>query len=115
MGRLPTSLSFNSNKNLIYVTNTNSNTVSVIDANTNKVIDTVLVEKNPQNVKYVADTNSIYVANYGSSTISVIDANTNKVNKSINLARHDDGPVSIEFDPFKKTIYVQIMVQVIFR
>jgi len=103
--RLPTSISFNSNKNLIYVTNTNSSTISVIDANTNRVIDTILVEKSPQSVKYIADTNSIYVANFLSSTISVIDANTNRINKSINL-KSGDGPVAIEFDPYNKKIYV---------
>jgi YVTN family beta-propeller protein len=104
--RLPTSISFNSNKNLLYVTNTNSNTISVIDANTNRVTDTVLVDKNPQNVKYIPDTNSIYVANYLSNTISVIDANTNRVNKSIMLPTTDKGPVDILFNFYNKGLYV---------
>ena len=104
--RLPTSISFNSNKNLIYVTNTNSSTISVIDANTNRVIDTILVEKSPQSVKYIADTNSIYVANFLSSTISVIDANTNRINKSINLPNTDEGPVALLYNPFNKGLYI---------
>ena len=62
---------------MIYVTNDNDNTVSVIDGKTNSVVNTVHVGKNPDDITVNSNTNMIYVDNVGSNMTSVIDGKTN--------------------------------------
>ena len=73
----------------LFVVNRSNGTVSVIDAVTNKVIDTnpatativdaIKVGSTPQQIAISPDGKTAYVANYGSNTVSIIDTVTNKV------------------------------------
>ena len=64
-------LAVNNPTNMIYASNSNSNTISVIDANNN--IKNVKVGLHPFGIAINANTDKIYVANTGSNTVSVID------------------------------------------
>ena len=61
-----------------YVTNYGANTVSVIDATTDTVIDTVSVS-NPWTAAVLPDASRVYVGNvFDTNTVTVIDATTNQ-------------------------------------
>ena len=79
VGTAPSGTVFNPNNNKVYVTNTISNTVSVIDASTNTLINTIPVDLTPFRIDLIQLTNRMYVTNIDSGTISVIDANTDTV------------------------------------
>ena len=57
---------------VVYVTNSNSNTVSVIDTATNTIIATIPTGSNPRGVLVSPDGNTLYVANFGGGSVSVI-------------------------------------------
>jgi YVTN family beta-propeller protein len=72
---------------MIYVTNVDSNTVSVIDGSTNKVVATIQIG-NPNladdfefasHTAVNPKTDMIYLTNQDVNTINVIDGKTNKV------------------------------------
>jgi len=65
------------------VTNQEDNTISVIDGETNKVINSIDVGEMPRRVVVDAQENIIYVSNQASKDISVIDGVENKVIKTI--------------------------------
>jgi len=84
------------------VANTESNNISVIDAETNKVVSTIGVHRAPFFVDVSSDGKRAYVANSGSANLSVIDLDQRKVIKYIptgngsNLARlTPDGKLAI--------------------
>src|SRR6185312_15527710 len=85
-----------------------SSTISVIDANTNRINKSINLKSGdgPVAIEFDPYNKKIYVANYNSSTISVIDANTNRINKSINLPNTDEGPVALLYNPFNKGLYI---------
>jgi YVTN family beta-propeller protein len=53
--------------NIVYVTNKDDNTVSVIDGKTNNVITDIKVGRDPSAVSVNPSTNIVYVANTGDS------------------------------------------------
>ena len=61
----------NQNTNMIYIVNLD-NTVSVIDGNTNAVVGTINVGKNPAGVAVNPNTNIVYITNQGYDTVSII-------------------------------------------
>ena len=73
VGRLPIRITYASIDNRVFVTNAVSDTVSVIDACTLKVIDTLSTENNPFGITYDSINNRVYVTNQASDTVSVID------------------------------------------
>ena len=79
VGSFPLGISVNPYTNLIYVTNNQSGTVSVIDGDTNSIINTVKVGNGPAGISVNSNTNMIYVANYYSDTVSIIDGKTHVV------------------------------------
>src|SRR2546427_2078332 len=58
----------------VFVTNEKSDNVTVIDAATRKVIQTIPVGKRPRGVAVSPDGRRVYVTNSNSDTLSVIDA-----------------------------------------
>jgi len=63
--------------NVIYVTNVGDNTVSVINGNTNTMVQTIPVGNGPVGVGVNPVTNMVYVSNLSNDTVSVINGNTN--------------------------------------
>ncbi len=88
VGESPIKIDTDINTNRVYVTNYRSGSVSVIDGNTNKVLDNIELGVYPDEIVVNSNTSKIYVANkipierpgYSAiDVISVIDGNTNKV------------------------------------
>ncbi|HEX5457151.1 MAG TPA: fibronectin type III domain-containing protein [Candidatus Nitrosotalea sp.] len=82
VGTRPVGVGVNPNTDMIYVTNHDSNTVSVIDGSTNAVVKTIpigysLVAVNPV-------TNEIYVDD-SDSNVAVIDGSTNNITATIQI------------------------------
>ena len=77
--------------NIIYVTNIGDNTVSVINGNTNTMVQTIPVGYGPVGIGVNPTTNAIYVANFGSNTVSVINGDTNTVVQTIPVGNDPRG------------------------
>ncbi len=73
VGTNPINLVANPVRNEIYVVNTQSGTISVIDAETNRIAATIAVHRLPSFVSVDPTGHRAYVANSGSNTISVLD------------------------------------------
>ena len=69
----PVGIAVNPNTGKVYVANEFSNTVSVIDAETDKVKRTINVGDFPYGIDTNPLNNRVYVTNRGSNTVSVID------------------------------------------
>jgi len=84
----------------VYVVNTASDTVSAINGNTNKVIDTIHVGKEPHGIIANDLVSQLYIANTGSDSVSIVDAKTRKV------ATIPVGKEPHRLDIYKGKIYV---------
>ena len=60
-----------------YVVNYDSGTVSVIDTNSDTIVENVVVDNEPTALEFNFANNNTYVANRGSRTVSVIDGTNN--------------------------------------
>jgi outer membrane autotransporter protein len=86
VGSGPTTAAVRGDESLVYVTNSNSNTVSVINTANNTVVATINVGANPLGVAVSPDGTRAYVTNngLGSNSVSVINTGTNTVVTTIN-------------------------------
>jgi YVTN family beta-propeller protein len=73
VGANPTHLAASPVRNEIYVVNTQSGTISVIDAEANRIAATIPVHRLPSFVSVDSTGHRAYVANSGSNTISILD------------------------------------------
>jgi YVTN family beta-propeller protein len=73
VGTHPTNLAVNPVRNEIYVANTQSGTVSVIDAEANRIAATIPVHRLPSFITVDPTGHRAYVANSGSNTVSIVD------------------------------------------
>ena len=87
----------------MYVAIQDDNSVTVIDTNTNAVIDRIQVGNNPAFLAYDPINLDMYVTNFNSGTVSVIDTTTNTVIATITVG---DSPRGIAYDPINKYMYV---------
>ena len=84
MGSSPHSVAVNPTTDMVYVTNDDNGTVSVIDgAANNKVIHTIKVGSAPEGAEVNPSTNKIYIGDAEGPAVYVIDGKTNKVVKTI--------------------------------
>jgi len=77
VGNLPYWMSLNTKDNLIYVSNRTSASISVIDAKTNKVINTIFGGYTPGASAYDPINNRLYVLVYTANVVQILDCNTN--------------------------------------
>jgi len=75
----PGDMAINSSETRLYVTNGYDNTISVIDTNTNSIIDTVTVGSRPASVAVNPSGTRVYVSSYYDDIVSVIDTSNNGV------------------------------------
>src|SRR6185437_5672149 len=99
----PTSIIINANNERVYVANGGTDTVTVIDANTNKILENIRVGSVPRDIVINNKTNKIYVANRDSNSLSVIDAVSNKV---IDTIMAGEKPRGISINNKTNKIYV---------
>ena len=85
---------------LVYVTNVDSNTVSVISTATNSVVDTISVGVNPEGLALNPAGTFLYVANDNSNTVSVISTATNSVVGTIFVGNY---PSAVAINPVSTT------------
>ncbi|WP_445528894.1 YncE family protein [Streptomyces cyslabdanicus] len=97
----------------VYVPNTNSNTVTVIDPETYKVVETIPVGRQPQHVVPSWDLKTLWVNNDLGNSLTPIDPRTGKAGKPVDV--HD--PYNLYFTPDGK--YAVVMAskdhQLVFR
>jgi YVTN family beta-propeller protein len=79
----------------VYVPNTESNTVSVIDPETYKVIDTIRVGRLPQHVTPSYDLKTLWVLNDKGSSLTRIDPATAKKGKTVRV----EDPYNMYYTP----------------
>ncbi len=79
VGANPSGVSANPTRNEIYVVNTDSGTISVIDAEKNRVAATIAVHRKPYFIDVDSAGRRAYVANSGSNNVSVIDLDKRRV------------------------------------
>lgn len=88
---------------LIYVSNEKDNSVSVIDTNTQKVVQTIAVGQRPRGITFSKDFKHLYICASDDDTIQVLDIATNKVLH--NLPSGED-PEQFTLHPGGNLLYV---------
>ena len=86
-----------------YVTNSGDNTVSLIDAATNTVTDTIRTGNSPYEISFSPEGKKVYVANWESGTVSVIDSSTKNVIDTVDLG---GSPGGVAVNPAGTEVYV---------
>jgi len=92
----------------VYVANGNGSTVSVINANTNRVIGTINAGKLPRPLALTPDNTLLYVVPTASFEVLVIDTATGSLTDTIQGLVGDTPPVQIAITPDGKFAYVVI-------
>ena len=92
----------NQQTNLVYVTNFRNGTVSVIDGDSNDMIDFFKAGKTPFGLGINEKTNMIYVGAEYNNTLYVINGFTNTIEDSIEIKE----PYDIAVDPNTNMVYV---------
>ena len=102
-GSYPIGITINPFTNKIYVANQFSNTISVFDAKTDKLKQTIETGNFPYSIDTNLFNNRIYVTNRGSDNVSVIDGSTDTIIDKINVGK---SPVQVAVDPSNNWIYI---------
>ena len=87
VGKNPSGVTANSQKNEIYVADTASGSISVIDAEQNKVTGTINVERSPYFIDVSSDGKRAYVANADSNSVSIIDLASRRVLRNVSVGK----------------------------
>ncbi len=97
VGKGPGDLCVNPKTNMVYVTNYDSNSVSVINGKSDTVVATISVGEEPIAIAVNPNTNMIYVANFNGNSISVISGKTNSVITTIPIETPEFYPSLVSF------------------
>jgi YVTN family beta-propeller protein len=92
--------------NMIYVSNYNDQTVSVIDGTQNTITATIPVPGYPAGIGVNSTTNTVYVAlgaQSGAGSLAVINGTTNSVTTTVPV---DQAPFAVAVNPTTNMIYV---------
>jgi YVTN family beta-propeller protein len=98
VGEEPQNLAIHPNGQVVYVSNTVSGAISVIDAASRRVVDTIRVGTEPYGIALTPNGRKLYVANARSNDVSVIDTATNCVIKKITGVGDEPRGVAITSD-----------------
>jgi YVTN family beta-propeller protein len=90
----------------VYVANEKTNSVSVLNANTNRVIGTIAVGGSPKGLAVTPDNKSVYVANSADNSVSVIDTATGTVTTTVTSPLQFVNANQIAITPDGKFAYV---------
>jgi YVTN family beta-propeller protein len=106
VGSRPHSVTYDTSKNLIYVSNFNygnAGNVSAFNASTLRVTASIPVQDGPYGLTYDERLGRVYVANFDSNSVSVISDRNQTVIASIPVGSN---PVSVALDPSSGTVWV---------
>jgi serine/threonine-protein kinase len=104
IGSSPRNIAITADGSLVYATNRDDNTVSVIDPATNAVVRTVQLGGGggPEGIAVDPDGETVYVVNNGAGTVDVVDAVSGEVRRTVpvdgsptDLAVAEDGRVYV--------------------
>jgi YVTN family beta-propeller protein len=104
VGAFPWEVAADPTTGLVYVTNENSNTVSVISEATDTVTHTIPVGSEPQGIAVDSTTDTIYVTNFAADSLSVINGATSTVTHTVTGLGTD--PDAVAVDAATNTLYV---------
>lgn len=105
VGTLPYWMSLNTKDNLIYASNQGSaNNISVIDADTNTVIETIVPGFTPAASAYDPINNQLFVIEDSINTVHVFDCNTNTIISTISFGV--DNYISIVYNTSKQSVCI---------
>lgn len=93
-------LTFDENTNRLYIANQGHGDMTVIDAGTGKLLQTVTTGKGALGIHFSPARNLIYVANRGEGTVTLIDAATFKVIADLKTGTH---PNTVALDKNQNT------------
>jgi YVTN family beta-propeller protein len=96
-------LSFNNEKNLVFVAALGNNTVEVVDLKNKKVIHSIKNLHEPQGVAFVSENNSLVVANGDNGECDIFNTSTFQKTNSIQLGDDAD---NVRYDATDEKIYV---------
>lgn len=99
------SIDFNSNDNIVYVTDTQVDTISVIDCVTNTVTTGITIN-NPIYIQYNSVDNTLYVTYDTDDILGVIDCNTNTLTTTI--TGFTVGLYYMAYNPINNKIYAPV-------
>ena len=99
----PTGIAANPTKDEVYAVNTGSGTISVIDAEKNRVVATIPVHRKPYFIDVNAAGTRAYVANSGSNNVSVINLDKRREIRVIGVG---EGPGVAKISPDGNTLVV---------
>ncbi len=122
----PSGMTFNKSKSRLFVANANSDTVSVVDTNELKVVETISVRPKdalpfgsaPNTVEVSPDGATLYVANGANNSLAVIELGRPARGDELKDAKIPDAsrikgfiptgwyPASVKIDPAGKTLFV---------
>lgn len=112
----PRGVGVNHETNRIYTVNVGSANISVIDGETDKLIDTISIGDGdivPIDIGVNSVTNRIYVFDVRNVSVSVIGGETNKVMATIRVGTHETGPFgfvpgqgAVGVNPVTNRIYI---------
>lgn len=102
--KAPQGIAYLPSSNRLVVANAGAGIVNFFDAYDFKIIASVDLKDDADNVRYDASENLIYVG-YGSGRIAIIDANTMKLISQIQLDGH---PESFQIDKKQNRLYINV-------
>lgn len=88
--RRPGIFAIDSDKNLVYLTNYNSGTISVINGATNEVISNIKVNSSPSSLVLNPTTNKLYVGYSDSKEITIIDTLSNSIISTVDINNNNN-------------------------
>jgi YVTN family beta-propeller protein len=88
---------------MVYVSNYDNKTVSVIDGKTNTVTATIPIRGYPSDVSINPSTNLAYVTDQDNNTMYVLDGKTNKVIAHLKVG---EAPINVSVNPSTNMVYV---------
>jgi len=104
VGTLPYWMSLNTKDNLIYVSNQISTDISVIDADTNTVIETIVPGFTPAASAYDPINNQLFVIEDSINTVHVFDCSTNTIISTISFGVANY--ISIVYNTVKQSVCI---------
>lgn len=88
VSRLKTSPPSSGPTTRIYITNSAGDTVDVVDAATNKVVQTIQGIELPHGVVFSPDSTRVYISNESESVLDVVDGNSGHIVEKVSLSGH---------------------------
>jgi YVTN family beta-propeller protein len=103
VGTNPTHVAVNPARNEVYVANAQSGTISVINAEANRVVATISVRHRPYFITVEPSGHRAYVANYGSNSVSIVDLD---LRREVSVAGAGEQPVQVHVSSDGRTLVV---------